>query len=125
MITVDARNATMAMAHVFAEADVSDREQLRTFRLDRSQRLLNDPVFRVSAAGLLIFMLRNSEKQDSLQPEVLNATRFIGNVFHGQLKDSRHAADGSALIQFFADEQRQNKIENGQMRFSDEISQRR
>jgi hypothetical protein len=60
-----------------------------------------------------------------LQPEVLSSARVIDDLFHGQLKNSRHSADRLALVQFFADEQRQNKIVNSQMRFTNEVSQRR
>jgi hypothetical protein len=74
---------------------------------------------------LFIFVRRNSEKQDRLQAEILSASRFIDHLFHWQLKNSRHTAHGPALVQFFADEQRQNKIVNGQMRFTDEVSQGR
>jgi hypothetical protein len=58
-----------------------------------------------------------------LQPEILSAPRFIDNLFHRQLKNSRHACDRPALIQLFTDEQRQNKIVNGQMRLTNEVSQ--
>jgi hypothetical protein len=70
-------------------------------------------------------MLRNSKKQDRLQPEVLSSARFIDNLFHRQLKNSRHTRDRLALVQFFVHEQRQNKIVNGQMRLADEVSQGR
>ena len=63
------------------------------------------------------------EKQDRLEPEVSSTARFIGNLFYRQLKNSRHAANGPAFIQFFAYEQRQNKIMDTQLCFADEISQ--
>src|SRR4029077_2813718 len=90
---------------------------------DRSQRLLNDSGFCVSAARLVIFTRRNSEKQDRLQPEILSAAHFVDNFFYRQLKNSRHTADRAALFQFFAHEQRQNKVVNGQMRLTNEVSQ--
>jgi len=125
MVTVDSGDTTMAVAHIFAQANVGDHDQLRTFRFDRSQRLLNNSVFCVSAARFLILTRWDAEKQDRLQPKILSAARSIDNLFHWQLKNSRHTADRPALVQFFADEQRQNKIVNGQMRFPDEVSQGR
>src|SRR6516164_7291032 len=92
MVAVNSGDTAMAVAHVFAEANVGDRDQLRTFRFDRSQRFLNHSVFGVSGTCVLIFMLRNSEKQDRLQPEILGAARFIDNLFHRQLKNSRDEA---------------------------------
>jgi hypothetical protein len=66
----------------------------------------------------------NPEKKDCLEPEILSAARFISNLFQGQLKNSRHADDWPTFIQFFAYEQRQNKIVDAQLRLADKISQR-
>jgi hypothetical protein len=66
----------------------------------------------------------NPEKKDCLEPEILSAARFIGNLSYGQLKNSRHADDWPTFIQFFAYEQRQNKIVDAQLRLADKISQR-
>jgi hypothetical protein len=125
MIAINSGDTTMAVAHIFAEANVGDRDQFRTFRFDCSERFLNHSVFCVSAAGLLILVLRNSEEQDCLQPQVVSAARFIGNLFQWQLKSAWHTGDRPALVQFFADEQRQDKIVNGQMRFTDQVPQGR
>src|SRR5262245_16186957 len=123
MVAINSGDTAMAVAHVFAKANVRHRDQFRTFRFDCPERFLNHSVFCVSAACLLIFTRGNSEKQDSLQPEILSAPRFIDNLFHRKLKNSRHACDRPALIQLFTDEQRQNKIVNGQMRLTNEVSQ--
>jgi hypothetical protein len=74
---------------------------------------------------LLIFACWNSEKQDRLQSKILSSTRLIDDLFHRQLKNSRHTGDRPALVQFFAHEQRQHNIVNGQMRLADEVSQGR
>jgi len=74
---------------------------------------------------LLIFACWNSEKEDRLQPKILSSARFIDDLFHRQLKNSRHTGDRPALVQFFAHEQRQNNIVNSQMRLADEVSQGR
>ena len=68
-------------------------------------------------------MFWNPEKQDRLETKILRAARFIGNLFYGQLKYSRHTGDRPTFIEFFAYEQRQNKIVDGQLCFADEISQ--
>ena len=125
MVAVNSGDTTMAVAHVFAEANVGDRDQFRTFRFDCSERFLNHSVFCVSATCLLIFACWNSEKQDRLQPKILSSARFIDDFFHRQLKNSRHTGDRPALVQFFVHEQRQNKIMNGQMGFTDEVPQGR
>src|SRR5215470_2321756 len=121
MVAVNSGDTAMAVAHVFAEANVGDRDQFRTFRFDCSEGFLNHSVFGVSAACVLIFLRWNSEKQNRLQPEVLSAARFIDNVLYRQLENAGHTRDRPALVQFFAYEQRQDKIMNGQMRLADEV----
>src|SRR5438132_12671341 len=69
-------------------------------------------------------MLWNPENQDRLEAEILRAAHFIGNLLDRQLKNSRHADDRPTFIQFFAYEQRQNKIVDAQLRLADKISQR-
>ena len=86
---------------------------------------MNHSVFCVSAACVFIFARWNSEKQDRLQPEIPSSAHFIDNLFDRQLKNSWHAGDRPTLVQFFADEQRQDKIVNGQMRFTDQVPQGR
>ena len=78
MVAVNMRNAAMAMAHVFAQANIGDCDQLRTFRLNGSESFLNDSIFRVSAAGVFVLVFWNPEKQDRLEPEILSTARFIG-----------------------------------------------
>jgi hypoxanthine phosphoribosyltransferase len=111
------------MAHVLAQADVGDGDQIGAFRFDRPQRFLDNAIFCISTGGLFIFLFRNAEKQDSLYSKILSSTRFIGNLFHRQLKDSGHARDRPTVIQFFTYKQRENEIVNAQLCLADEISQ--
>src|SRR5215471_11903392 len=125
MVAINSGDTAMAVAHVFAQANVGDRGQFRTFRFNGSERFLDHSVFSVSAACLLVFELWNSEKQDRLQPEILGPARFIDDLFHRQLKNSRHTRHRPALLQSLADEQRQNKVVNGQMGLTDQVSKGR
>ena len=59
----------MSVAHVFAKTNIGDDDQLRTFLFDRADRFLNDSVFRVSPARLLIFCRGNTEEQHRLKSE--------------------------------------------------------
>jgi len=60
-----------------------------------------------------------------LEPEILSPARFIDNLFHRQLKNARHTGNRPASVQFFANEKRQDKIVNGQVRLTNEVSQGR
>ena len=80
MISIDACDAAMPMAHVFAQANVGDCDQIGTSRFDGAQRFLNDAVFCVRAAGLFVLLVRNPEKKDRLEPQILGAERLVGNL---------------------------------------------
>ena len=71
------------------------------FGLDRADRLLHDAVFRVGAAGLLVFFLRNAEEQDGLQSEIVGALRFVGDFRERELENARHARDRLAAPSAF------------------------
>ena len=53
MVAVDPRDSAMAVAHVFAETDIGDDEQIGAFGLDRTNRLLHDAILGVGAGSLL------------------------------------------------------------------------
>ena len=110
MISIDARDTAVTVAHVFAQAHIGDGNEVWAFRLNGSQRFLNNTCFHIRAAGLFVFVLRNPEKQDSLQPEILSALRFIDNFLQGELENPWHARNRTALFQFFAYKKRENKI---------------
>ncbi len=67
MVAVDPRDAAMAVAHVFAEADIRNDEQLGTFGLDRTNRFLHDAILGVGAGCLLVLFVRDAEEDDGLQ----------------------------------------------------------
>ena len=66
MFTVQPRHSAVTMAHIFAKADVRDYHQLRTFRLDRTNRFLDDAMFSVGAASLFVFLFGNTEQDNGL-----------------------------------------------------------
>ena len=83
MLAIDPCDAAVAVAHVFAQTDIGDGDEVWAFRFNRSQHFLNDPVFCVGAACLSVFFFRNTEKQHRLQPKILSALDFIDNFLQG------------------------------------------
>ena len=53
MIAVHPGDAAVAVAHVFAEANIGDDEQLGAFGFDRADGLLHDAVIGIGAGSLL------------------------------------------------------------------------
>src|SRR4051794_9240497 len=105
MFAIETGHAAMPMAHVFAKTDVRNYHHLRATRLNCPNCLLNNPVIGISAAGLLIFIVRDSEENNRLQPAILNLASFISDVAEGQLKDAGHARDRAAFGKLLANEQ--------------------
>src|SRR5258705_536973 len=84
------RNASMTVAHVFAQTDVGDCNKLWAFCLDGAERFLHHTALRVSAAGLLIFRFWNPKEQNGLKTEILSAPCFVNNLLPRKLKNTRH-----------------------------------
>src|SRR5947209_362401 len=125
MFAVDPSYAAMSVAHVFAKTNVSDRDDFGAFRFNCAQGFLNHAVFGVSATRLFVFLPGNTKKENRLETGVLRLPRLIDNFIDGELKNARHARDGAAFVDLFADEKRENEIVSGQIRFANEISERR
>src|SRR5262249_7742511 len=115
MFAVDPRHTAMAVTHVFAKTNIGDRDQTRTFLFGTPQRYLNDAILRVSAACLFVFIVGNSKKQYSLKSGVLRLLGLSGNFIDCELKNSGHARNRSALVDFVAHEKRQNEIVSGKV----------
>jgi hypothetical protein len=113
----------VAMAHVLAQTNIRDHDQLGASGFDRSDRLLHDAVFRIGRCCLLVFFLRNAEEQCGLQPEIAGALRFVGYFRECELENARHACDWFPCRQPFADQQRENEVVRAELCFANEISQ--
>ena len=122
MIAVDSGDAAMAMAHVFAKTNIGDRDDFGTFLLNCAQRFLNDAVLGIRAARLFVFFIRDSKKQNGLEPGVLRPLRLIDDFVGRELKNAGHARNRALFVDFVADEKRQNEIVGVQIGFANEIS---
>jgi hypothetical protein len=119
MFAVDARDAAMPMAHVFAKANIRDRDELWTSLFDCAQRFLDHAVLRVSAARLLIFLVGDSKKQNGLESCVPRRASLIDNLVDGELEDAGHTRNRAAFVDLVTDEKRENEIVRRQIRFAD------
>ena len=64
------QHAAVAVAHVFAEADVGDDDELGPALLEAAHGLLHNAVLGVGRAGFFIFFSRNAEEQHGHQARV-------------------------------------------------------
>ena len=112
----------MSVAHVFAETNIRHDDEARTLRLDRSHCLLHDAILGVRSAGRLVFLARNSEKQNSLQSQFVGPLGFVRYLVRRPLENSRHTCDRLPRSQLFADEKGENKIVRAQFRFPHEVT---
>ena len=123
MIAVDSGHAAMAVTHVFAKADVGDDDKVRGLLLDRADGVLHDALFGIRSAGLLVFFLRDTEKQNRLQTSVLRVSCFIDNFLERQLENAGHRFDGAAFVDLRAHEQRQDKVVRVEIGLTNEVAQ--
>lgn len=123
VLAIPAGDAAVAMAHVFAQTDIRDHDQLRASSFDRSDGLLHDAVFRIRRCCLLIFLLRNAEEQDSLQPEIVGVLRFVGYFREPELENARHARDWLPRYHSLADKKRENEVVRAEFYLANEVSQ--
>ena len=86
-------DAAMAVAHVFAQADICKHQQFGQFLLQQPRRLLHDAVGRISARSLFILPFGNPEQNHPRHPRRLRRRRFPDHLVRRQLKDPRHGRD--------------------------------
>ncbi len=119
-------DAAVAVAGVFAEADVGDEhELLRSGGLpDGAQTLLHDSVFVPGARGLLVFGVGQTEEQKAAQAEACGFFSFAYGFIHGEIEDAGHGADGVADALAGADEEWIDQVAGVERSFTDERAQR-
>ena len=124
MVAIHPGDAAVPVAHVFAEANVGDDEQVGTFRLDRADCLLHDAILRIGAGSALVLFVRQAEKEDSAEPGLRGADGFAGDLVRRDLLDPGHAADGAAALDFLANEKRKDEIVRREDGLAHEVAQR-
>ena len=91
-------HAAVAVAGVFAEADVGDEDELLGGGglLERAQALLHDSVFVPCAGALFVFGFGQAEEQQAADAEAGGFFGFANGFIDGEIEDAGHGADGAA-----------------------------
>ncbi len=102
--------SAMAVAGVFAIADVGHHQQLRDFALHRADGLLHDAVIGISARCDLVLGLGNAEQNHAADAELVRLFAFVHQLVHRKLRVPGHGADLAPHAFARTDEQRQDEI---------------
>jgi len=86
------KHAAMAVAHVFAQADVSDDVKLGPAVLEQTHGLLHDAVFGVSAGGVFVLEFGNAEKNDGFQARIHGLFHLLFQLCKAELELAGHGA---------------------------------
>ena len=88
----------MAVAGVFAEADVGDEHELLggCGLLEGAQSLLHDAVVVPRAGALLVLGFGQAKKQQAAESEASGFFGFAHGFVDGEIEDAGHGADGAA-----------------------------
>ena len=88
-------HAAVAVAGVFAKADVGDEDQLfgGAGSADGAQRPCCTMPFRPGAGALLILAFRQAEKQQATQAEAGGFFSFANRFIDREIEDAGHGAD--------------------------------
>ena len=81
---------TMPMIRVLAKTHIRHHTQVRTRRLEGSDRTLDNPIGRVRTASTLVFGRRNSEEKDRRNPEIRDSLRLLNDPINRKAINTRH-----------------------------------
>src|ERR1700730_11748652 len=94
----------MTMRHVFAKADIANKNEVRNFALDSAGRLLHHAVVGPGSGGYFVFLLRQAEQNYRGHPQRTRFAGFLHNLVDREVEDSGHGADFLAYALSWADE---------------------
>ena len=87
------QHAAMAVAHVFAQADVGDDVEVWPAVLETAHGFLHDAVFGIRAGGLFILPRRDAEEDDGLEAVVHGLFHLFFQLAEGKLILAGHGRD--------------------------------
>ena len=87
------QDAAVAVAHVFAQADVGDDVERGPAMLEAAHGFLYDTVLGIGAAGLFVLLGRDAEKDHGLQAVIHGLFHLLFQLGQRQLVLAGHGAD--------------------------------
>jgi hypothetical protein len=122
--TTVAENTTMAVAGVFAAADVGEEEEIGMARAEPAQGALHDAVGREVLAADLVLGGRQAEEQNGGNAGLADAVHLaIERVVHGEVANARHRADLALHFGTVGHENGLNEIGGVELMLADESAQ--
>src|ERR1700674_2040113 len=94
----------MTMRHVFAKADIANKNEVRNFALEGAGRLMHHAVVGPGSGGYFVFLLRQAEQKYRRHSQRTRFTGFLHNLVDREVDDSGHGADFLAYALSWADE---------------------
>src|SRR6266480_8131973 len=122
MLAIEASDAAMTVAGIFAQTNISNDRQIRCAFFDFPDRVLDDAILGIGATGLFILRLWNSKKKHRLHSRFVGALRDRGDFFTAVLVNAGHTRDRSRTLDFLADEKWQDEIVPAKICFANEIA---
>jgi hypothetical protein len=118
-------DAAVAVAGVFAQADVGDEDEFLRGRglLDGAQSLLHDAVFIPCAGALLVLGFGQAEEEQAAEAQSCRFFCFADGFIDGEVEDAGHGADGLAHGLAGADEQGVDQVAGLQSGFAHQGAQ--
>ena len=125
LVVLERGDATVSMAHKFAEADIGDDEEIGEGFFEGANRSLDDAVFGIGLGSDGVFDGGDSEEEDGVDAVGVSVGGFLEDGIFGELGDARHTGDWGGGGDFFGDEEGEDEIVGGESDFADEGAESR
>src|SRR5882762_3129203 len=112
----------MTMRHVFAKADIANKNEVRNFALDGAGRLLHDAVVGPGSGGYFVFFLGQAEQNNRGHSQRTRLTGLFNDLVDGEVEDSGHGADFLAYTLSWADEEGIDQSFRAQASFANQVA---
>ena len=83
-------DAAMPVAHVFAQANIRDDEQIGQFFFEKADGLLNDSILRISTGRAFVFAIWNAEQQHRRNTKRMCASCLTQQFIRRKLEHAGH-----------------------------------